>query len=158
MNKEEEKLQTKVCRELKKLYPGLIFFSDFAAGLFLPVWIASIRSQQSMEGKFLDLTILEPRDNYHGLSLEIKVSTDDLFLKDGKTLKSEHVQEQYNTIKRLRAKGYCSDFACGYDDIMWAIRMYIINGNFNYKTIIERKVKIDVQETIANDFFGGRGL
>lgn len=145
----EQDLQTKIAKWLKKEYSGLIFFSDFAAGLYLKPYLANIRSLQACEGRFLDLTLLEPVNNYHGLLVEIKVSVDDLFLKDGMTLKSEHVQEQFSMVKKLRAKGYAADFGCGEDDIKQIIINYF-SGVVNYKTIIERKIKIN---TSLDDFF-----
>jgi hypothetical protein len=131
----ETPLQSSVTKWLKLQYPGLMFFSDFAAGLYLPPVLANIRSMQACDSKFLDLTILRACGGYHGLVLEIKVTTDDLFLKDGITLKSSHVKEQYQTILKHRADGYYADFGVGFDDITNYINCYLSGRPLPYKKI-----------------------
>ena len=138
----ESELQTKVCKELRKHYPNLVFFSDFAAGLKMSDYMCVLRSLQACEGKYLDLTILEPSGIYHGLIIEIKCTKSDLFLVDGVSLGSDHVQEQFNMVKRLRTKGYYADFGVGYDDIMGMIEDYINFGGRQYKPIKERVTKL----------------
>ena len=155
-NKKETELQSKVCKWLRQ--KGIIFISDFAAGLYFEnPYIRNLRQSQACEGKYLDLTILLPVYPYHALILELKASQNDLFLKDGKKLKSDHVQEQYNMIKNLRELGYFADFTTGYDDTINIINDYM-NDNFYYKSIIERKIKVDKLDTKANDFFTKNGL
>lgn len=133
---EESKLQTTICMWLKKEYPGLIFFSDFAAGLYLPSeYMRGLRSKQACEGKYCDLTILRAVGGYNGLTLELKVLQSDLFLVDGKTLGSNHVREQYDMILRLRKEGYASDFAVGEADIKHKIKSYL-SGEFENREII----------------------
>lgn len=135
----ETPLQSSITKWLKLQYPGIIFFSDFAAGLKLTPSQANVRSIQACQDKYLDLTIMKPSGRYHGLVLELKVSNNDLFLKDNITLKSDHVREQYHTILKLRSEGYCADFAVGFDDCAACISTYINTGQMNYKHIIKSR-------------------
>lgn len=140
-NHEESDLQTKITKWLVKDYPQVIFFSDFAAGMYIASpYLRNVRSDQACEGKYLDLTILKPVGIYHGLVIEIKVYNSDLFLVDGKTLKSGHVREQYDMINRLRQLGYAADFAVGEADIKQTIINYFNNEHTN-KTIFYSRVK-----------------
>ena len=128
----ETALQTKICKWLRQTYPGILFLSDFAAGIQLTPYLANIRSIQSCDDKMLDLFIFgQPKP----LILEIKTLDAIVFLKDGVTLYSEHLQRQYETIKKLRLLGIYADFAIGEEDIKQVIKMYMIGNSFNYKSI-----------------------
>jgi hypothetical protein len=119
-------LQTKICNWINNTWPGLIFVSDFAAGLFLPPNIASVRKEQACIDKYPDLTICNPRGNYFGLCVEIKTEQGTPYLKDGKTLKSsEHIQAQNKTLEKLRSLGYCACFGVGEDQIKRIIAKYM---------------------------------
>lgn len=139
----ETDLQTKICKWLRNTYPGILFISDFAAGLLLSPFLAGIRSNQSCDDKMLDLIILRPSRidkiyNYHGLCLEIKTGPDKVFMSDGITLlKNEHTLAQYVTIKKLRSLGYAACFACGEDQIKYLITNYM-NDKFVHPIVIER--------------------
>lgn len=135
----ETPLQSNITKWLKVTYPGIKFFSDFAAGLRLPPMIAMIRKIQACDGKYLDLTILKSVGQYHGLVIEIKVENDDLFLIDGITLKSDHVREQYKAILELREDGYYADFGIGETDIKNIISKYMSGYPLDYRPIIHRR-------------------
>lgn len=159
MKHPESDLQTKICKWLKKTYPGMLFFSDFAAGLYLSEFYSRLRSLQSCDDKYLDLTIMMPNDTYHALIIEIKCTDTDLFLKDGKTLKSEHVQLQYNSILKLRATGYFADFGVGEDNIKQMIIGYI-NNYLIPKEIYNFRgsMTVDKNNLLADKFFEQHGV
>lgn len=118
-------LQTKICSRINDIYPGTLFVSDFAAGLYLPDWIAITRSKQACIDKWLDLTILEPRGKFHALIIEIKTLQGTPYLVDGKTLKkSDHIEAQYKTICKLKAMDYAACFGVGEDNIWSIIERY----------------------------------
>ena len=48
-----------------------------------------------------------------------------LFKKDGELLRDAHLFEQYNTILKLREKGYYSDFAVGFENAKKVIDNYL---------------------------------
>ncbi len=135
----ESDLQTKITKWLRSNFDGIIFFSDFAAGMYISNnYMKNTRSAQACDGKYLDLTILRPSGKYHGLIIEIKCTDDDLFLVDGKTLKSDHVREQYDMILKLRKEGYAADFGVGEIDIKNQIVSYL-NDTFINREIIYRR-------------------
>lgn len=122
----ETDLQSKICKWLKKEYPGILFISDFAAGMQLSPFLSNIRSIQACDYKWPDLCIFVPSPNYHGLVIEIKTGVDKVFLKDGITLlKNDHVLSQYKTIKKLRSLGYAACFGCGEADIKKIVTDYM---------------------------------
>ena len=92
----ETDLQNKICSWLRNTYPDLVFLSYFAAGLKLSPFLANIRSLQSCNDKVPDLYIFGP---CKPLIIEIKVSSDNMFLVDGVTLASEHLQRQFRTLR-----------------------------------------------------------
>lgn len=155
MNHAESVLQTKICRWLKDNYPGIIFFSDFAAGLYFKEdWVKNLRSLQACEDKYLDLTIMSRNKTFSAIIIEIKVNVSDLFLIDGRTLKSSHVQEQYNSILKLREQGYYADFGVGENDIKQIIINYF-NDNCDYKEVkpFRGTMAIDKGNLAADNFF-----
>lgn len=127
----ETTLQTKICKWLCATYPGILFLSDFAAGIQLTPYLAKLRSSQSCDDKMVDLFIF---GNDKPLFLELKTDSAEVFLKDGVTLCSEHLQRQYETIKKFRLLGYYADFAIGENDIKAIIRGYMI-GNIEYTPV-----------------------
>lgn len=142
----ESDLQSKICIWLKRTYPELLFISDFAAGIHLSQFLASLRSIQSCNYKMVDLIILRPMTMkllsglpcYHGLCLELKTGHDKVFMQDRITLlKNEHTLSQYRTIKMLRAQGYAACFGCGEIEIKKLVVDYM-NCIFVHPVVIER--------------------
>jgi len=135
----ETALQTKICKWLRETYPGILFLSDFAAGIQLTPYLAKIRSGQSCDDKMLDLFIF---GEGVPLIIEIKTIQADVFLVDGITLYSEHLQRQYETIKKLRALGYLADFGIGENDIKLMIAEYMGWGEIKYKVIKDNQTHL----------------
>lgn len=106
------------------------------AGLFLNIRTAGMNSETQMrEGKYYpDMFIAEPVGPYSGLYIELKENHQKIYKKDGKLRKNEHTQGQYKLLRRLRSKGYKAVFACGIDEAMAVIDMYLnqkTNGGNN---------------------------
>lgn len=142
----ENDLQTKICKWLRNTYPGILFISDFAAGMKLSLFLASIRSLQSCDSKMVDLIILKPsyintehsNEQYHALCLELKTGPDKIFMQDGITLlKNEHILAQYETIKALRKQQYAACFACGEAQIKALVSDYM-RSKFVHPRIVDR--------------------
>lgn len=145
----ETDLQNIICKWLSEKH--VMFLSDFAAGLHLSPFLANIRSMQSCEYKMPDLYIfMSPKP----LIIEIKVKESDLFLSDGKTLKSEHVQLQYESLLKLRKLGCHADFGVGEYDIKTMITQYE-SGSLQYKTILPLRqlTKFQKSDLLADQFF-----
>lgn len=122
---DEQNLQTKICQWLTNTYPDIIFFSDFAAGLHLTPFLASVRKKQSCIGKYPDLTILKPLGRYNGLIIEIKKESASPYLKNGSLSSNEHIQGQAEMLRRLNNLGYYATFGVGEDKIKSIILNYL---------------------------------
>jgi hypothetical protein len=83
-----------------------------------------IKNLRSSKG-FPDIVIYEPKGDYHGLFIELKVEGVKLFKKDGITFVSDHIYEQNIMIMDLRRKGYFADFAIGFDQAKARIDWYM---------------------------------
>jgi hypothetical protein len=90
--------------------------SDTIANLKLTLQQASRNKSIQKNGfKCPDLIILEPKNGFHGLFIELKLETP--FKKDGqiKASKNDHLKGQLETIEKLNAKGYSACFSWGFD-------------------------------------------
>lgn len=118
-----------VCKYLKLQYPSVMFLSDFAAGMKLTPGMAARQTMQKSNHSFPDLMILEPRNGYYGLFIELKRDRSALYKKDGSYIKSEHIEAQGACIHYLRLKGYFATFACGFDEAKSVIDRYLQTDN-----------------------------
>jgi len=112
----EYDLQVAVCRYLSYQYPEILFYSDTIANLKL-TQAQAIRNKKIQKNNFKtpDLIILEPKNNFCGLFIELKLETP--FKKDGtiKASANDHLKGQLETIEKLNAKGYKAVFSWGFD-------------------------------------------
>jgi hypothetical protein len=110
----EYDLQVSVCSYLSYQYPDVEFMSDTIANLKLTATQAGRNKKIQKNGfKCPDILILEPRNNFSGLFIELKLETP--FKKDGKIKSSDHLKAQLATIEKLNRKGYSSHFSWGFD-------------------------------------------
>jgi hypothetical protein len=112
----EYDLQKSNCRYLSYQYPDVEYMSDTIANLKLTAQQASRNKSIQKNGfKCPDLIILEPRNGFHGLFIELKLDTP--FKKDGtiKASKHDHLKGQLETIEKLNDKGYNACFSWGFD-------------------------------------------
>jgi hypothetical protein len=112
----EYDLQVAVCRYLSYQYPDVEYMSDTIANLKLTQTQASRNKKIQKNGfKCPDILILEPRNNFSGLFIELKLETP--FKKDGqiKASTNDHLQGQLETIEKLNTKGYKACFSWGFD-------------------------------------------
>ena len=73
--------------------------------------------------------------NYHGLYLELKKEGEKIYpgpraknrfrSKDGKEYKTEHLMEQADCLHDLRLRGYCAEFAIGFEEAKKIIDEYL---------------------------------
>jgi hypothetical protein len=112
----EYDLQVAVCKYLSAQYPDVDFMSDTIANLKLSKTQASRNQKiQKIGFKCPDILILEPKNNFSGLFIELKLETP--FKKDGgiKASSKDHLQGQLETIEKLIKKGYSAQFSWGFD-------------------------------------------
>lgn len=125
--KAEQYLHQSVCHYLKTQYPFVIFTSE-PSGLYVtPGQARTLKSMRSCAG-LPDLWILQPSAHYYGLFLELKATN--IYKKNGKLKKNEHVEMQANVLHMLRSLGYWANFAVGMDEAVSCIDNYMANKLF----------------------------
>ena len=120
----EFELQKQVCKWLSLQYPKVLFLSDTIASVKLTIPQQVRNSLIQKKGfKTPDLLIFEPRGEFHGLFIELKVKSP--FKKNGEILKDEHLEGQLKTITELNNKGYYACFSWGFDMTINVITQYL---------------------------------
>ena len=112
----EYELQSAICRYLSYQYGEILFLSDTIASLKLtPAQASRNKKIQKFGFSCPDLLILEPRNGYSGLFIELKVETP--FKKNGeiKASKDDHLKNQLEAINKLKEKGYMALFSWNFD-------------------------------------------
>lgn len=74
---------------------------------------------------FPDLVIYEPRAEFKALFIELKKEGEKLYKRDGKTFKTTHLEEQNEILLKLRERGYCANFCCGFNEAKKLIDLYL---------------------------------
>jgi hypothetical protein len=116
MKHEEYELQKSVARYLSYQYPEIYFFSDTIASVKLTERQAGRNKLiQKNNFKMPDLIIFEPRNNFCGLFIELKIETP--FKKDGtiKASSKDHLKLQQECLLKLTSKGYKAEFSWNFD-------------------------------------------
>jgi len=125
----ELSVHSKVARELKKDYPDIMFRTDFAAGMKLSPAMATRHSNLQSCSGFPDLFIIEPKNGFYGLFIELKKEVlsqkDSIYKLDGSFKKSDHVENQKLVHKILRSKGFMVTFASGAENAMQIVKEYL---------------------------------
>jgi hypothetical protein len=110
--KEEAYTHASLCNYLRTNYPDVVFTSDLS-GVRLPIGLArAVKPLKSSRG-IPDLIIFRAAGAYHGLLIEIKALGVKLYTKNGELYADDHLAEQADTIRNLRAAGYAAFFVCG---------------------------------------------
>jgi hypothetical protein len=131
-NQDEYKLQTAVCDYLRAQYPNALFLSDTVASvkLTMPQAVRNKRIQ-CPDFKCPDLLILETRQltamaEFYGLFIELKKESP--YLKDGMTIKAsqnDHLKLQWESILKLRKRGYFADWVWTWAQAIKTIDWYL---------------------------------
>ncbi len=128
----ESQLQQQVADYLCLQYPDVLFHSDYGSGVKLTPRQASIQKRQNGGRKsWPDMFIAESQVNgdtlydfQSGLFLELKKEGTRLKKKNGDWA-SEHIKEQAKVLEQLRARGYCAEFAVGFNEAKKIIDEYL---------------------------------
>ena len=118
----EERIHTALADYLKLQYPSVLFISE-SSGVRTSIGLAKKLKRTRSNHVHLDLYVLERRGEYGALILELKAKS--VFKKDGTLIKSDHVHDQAETIKKLNNKGYLATFACSFDEAKKIIDNYL---------------------------------
>jgi len=109
-------LQSSICRYLSYQYQDILYLSDTIASLKLtPAQATRNKKIQKSGFSCPDLLILEPRNGYSGLFIELKVETP--LKKDGqiKASKDDNLKNQLEAINKLKEKCYVACFSWNFD-------------------------------------------
>jgi hypothetical protein len=128
MARPEESLHFAVCDYIRAQYPKVIFISESSGVRCSPGMAKKLKRTRSNH-THLDIYILEPKDGYHGLIIELKAV--DIYQKKSPELflKNEHVNDQKKTIDKLNKKGYKATFAVKFDAARKIIDNYLNGKN-----------------------------
>lgn len=127
MKHDEYELQKSVALYISLQYPDVDFTSDTIASVKLTERQARRNKLVQKAGfKMPDILILEPRKNFFGLFIELKIETP--FKKDGtiKASSKDHLKLQYECLQKLTSKGYKADFSWSFDMTKKIIDDYLI--------------------------------
>lgn len=132
----EADLQAQVADYLRLRYPDVLFHSNFRRDTWPNVFIAKSGDWYIRKGKRFPLggKYSPARNNeafwdfriykFNGLFLELKKEGTKLKGKDG-GWSSEYIDEQAGLLLRLRERGYCAEFAVGFDEAKKIIDKYL---------------------------------
>lgn len=122
----EEEVHERIVRFMKREHPGVLFRTDFAAGILLPPWLAARQKRVQCCRGFPDITVFKHSHPWHfnGLALEVKAKHVKLKLNDGRWA-SDHLREQFAVLKRMEAEGWACSFARGYDEACAVVNWYL---------------------------------
>ncbi len=154
MTVNESIVQTQVADYLLLQYPDVLFHSDFGSSVGMTAQQgARKRRQNGGRRGWPDMVIAEAVearpvfedpywnnvcrdwDCFFGLYIELKKDGETLYpgprakkrfqSKDGKEYKTEHLMEQADCLYDLRQRGYCAEFAIGFDEAKQIIDKYL---------------------------------
>ncbi len=152
----EAELQTAIAEYLARQYPDVLFHSDFGSGIKLTPGQA-VRQKRQNGGRraWPDMFIAQPmlrmfvgkdepdemirlgeegdsielaNEIYAGLYLELKKEGTRLRKKNGDWA-TEHIAEQAKVLEKLRDRGYCAEFAVGFEAAKKIIDEYLGGSN-----------------------------
>lgn len=154
----ESELQEVVAEYTLRQYPDVMFHSDFGSGVKLtPAQAKRQKRQNGYRRGWPDMFIAEPRHYFYttavnmgaveaegwhyGLFLELKkegtrlVKSTTKHHSDGigdctiANWATEHIAEQAKVLQQLRERGYCAEFAVGFDEAKKIIDEYLGGKN-----------------------------
>ena len=122
----EFELQVAICRYLSYQYPEILFLSDTIASLKLtPAQANRNKKIQKFGFSCPDLLILEPKNGYSGLFIELKVESPYKKNEEIKASKDDHLKNQLEAINKLNEKGFKAVFSWGFDMTKEIIDTYL---------------------------------
>ena len=108
---------------LRLQYPSVLFHWD-QSGLNLSIAQAGMNKAIQHGRGWPDLFIAEPRGEYHGLFIEVKIEDVKLLNRKGEYA-TEHLKEQSEIIAELEKRGYAACFGVGFDECQKIIDDYL---------------------------------
>ncbi len=156
----EENLHQQVVDYLQLQYPGIMFRTDFAAGIKMTIRQATKHARLQSGRAWPDLFVAAPmyKDqaaDFYGLFIELKKDGTKLVRdKDAKViLKGDdelrkkgdwwdrHIEEQAEVLEYLKLNGYCATFAIGFDAAKGVIDRYLEGYRLQLEHVRERALE-----------------
>ncbi|WP_312394783.1 hypothetical protein [Chryseobacterium sp.] len=134
MKHSEFDLQKRVCSYLRAVHPDVLFMSDTIASVKLTK-MQAVRNKQIQKPDFKtpDLIIFQPKGNFTGLFIELKIESP--YKLNGELKSNTHLRDQNKTIEKLKALGYHASFQWEFDKIVKLINWYL--------SLKEERIKVD---------------
>lgn len=121
----EAALHQNICDYLHYQHRGVLFRTDFAAGIKMTIGQAAKHKRLQHSRAFPDLQIVKACRGYHGCFIELKREGSGTFLKDGSLSRNPHVQEQAQMLVQLNTEGYYAVFAEGWEQAKMVVDGYL---------------------------------
>jgi len=118
-------LYRQIAYYLRYQYPNVLYRFDMA-GLNLSKTQAGMNKAIQCGKGYPDLTILEKRNGYGAMLIEIKPENTRLYKQNGEPA-TPHIAEQMKYLFELHERGYCSAIAVGYEQAKKYIDKYLKN-------------------------------
>lgn len=124
--KDEYELCKRISEHLQWHYPDILYHFDFGSGAKLTIGQAVQQKTLNTRKGYPDLFIIEPRNGFKGLYIEVKIAGTELYQKRNPSkYKDEHLQEQAIYLSELRKRGFRAEFGIGYDECKNLIDNYL---------------------------------
>jgi len=119
----EKQLHKSICIYIKTFYPKVLFNSDLSGLRMTYGQAKDVKHLRSSNG-FPDLVIYEPKNNYAGLFIELKIETP--YKKNGNLKSNTHLQEQAEMLSELEKRGFKAVFGWSFDMVKDIIDNYLL--------------------------------
>lgn len=129
--KHEEALHLSICRYLAMNHKEVIYNTDLS-GIRLSMGQASKVKWMRSSNAFPDLFIIENREPWPGLFIELKSRKTKLLRRDGFLCSDPHLREQNHMLHELEERGYLARFCQGYDQTISLIEWYLTRHKRKY--------------------------
>jgi hypothetical protein len=122
--RKEDSLSQQISDYISLQYPTVIAHFDTGSGGNTSIGMAMRNKRLNKKNGFPDLFIAEPRKNFAGLFIELKIESP--FKKDGSLKKNEHLEAQRDMLLKLQSKGYHASFGVGFESTKIIIDTYLL--------------------------------
>ena len=119
----EKQLHQSVCDFIKYKYPHVLLNVDLSGQNMSPMIGAQLKRLRSNSG-YPDIVIYKKKGNFGACFIELKVEGYKLYNKQGE-LKTDHLKNQEECMRRLREEGYYATFAIGIDHAIAVVETYM---------------------------------
>lgn len=119
----EYNLYRQIAYYMKLQYPHVLYRFDMAGLNLSKAQAGQNKAIQCGKG-YPDLTVLEKRNGFGALFIEIKPEGTKLYKHNGEPA-TPHIAEQLNYLLELRKRGYCIAFGVGFQNIQNIIDKYL---------------------------------